>query len=215
MSNSSSHRARNRAVGVLVLPALLMACFRLVDVPVAFWVRDNLYAKPGWSKVTSELPDLLLLLVLSVTLSAALFYLVRSGKGIYDRATRLAKLLAWTAPCSYLVKWGAKSIFGRVNTRCWLQQPDLYGFHWFRRLPGCDGFPSGHMLVVVALFAALGRFYPGMRPLCLSAASLLGIALVATNYHFVSDVVAGAFVGVLLEAVLFRLLFPGPASLGE
>jgi len=194
------------ALGGICL-ALLVPCVLFVDVPVALLVREHLYRGGQWSQLTSDLPDLLLLLVLAVTAVAGILYLTRSTRGIFDETTSFDKVVAWTAPCAYLAKTLLKFVFGRVNTRCWLQEPDLYGFHWFQRLQGCEGFPSGHMLVVVALVAAVWRFYPRSRPFCLTFSALLGTALVATNYHFVSDVLAGALAGVLVESlVAARLL---------
>jgi membrane-associated phospholipid phosphatase len=99
-----------------------------------------------------------------------------------------------------------------VNTRLWLQEPGLYGFHWFQRRQGCDGFPSGHMVVIVTLLAALWRFHPKSRPVCLFVGLSLGVALIATDYHFLSDVIAGAYVGVVVEAILFRLLLRKPEN---
>ena len=203
-----------RSAGSLLVPALVILCVRFLDVPVALYIKAHLYGNRSWSNLTSALPDLLLLVVSVTTLVACILYLSRSRKGIYDAATSFDKLLAWTAPASYLAKSVLKFAFGRVNTRYWLQQPDLYGFHWFRHLPGCEGFPSGHMLVIVALLAACRRFFPGGNPLYLSVATLLGIALIATNYHFLSDVLAGGYAGVLVEASVFRLLLREPRPAG-
>ena len=209
---SSLLSLRNRQlIGSAALLAAVLLCILFLDIPVALFVKEHLYGNVGWSRLTSNLPDLLLMLVLVTTCVACSLYLLRAKKGIYDEATSFDKLLAWTAPASYLAKSGLKLLFGRVNTRCWLQYPDLYGFHWLQRMPGCDGFPSGHMIVVVALLAAGWRFYPRCRPLCLLGAALLALALVATNYHFVSDVLAGAYVGVLVEALVYRLLLPESA----
>jgi len=196
-------------VGLLLTPIILL-CVHFIDLPVASFVKNRLYSNAGWSRMTSDLPDLLFVVVLVSMLVSLLVYQVRSRRGIFDRSTAFAKLVLWIAPSSYLVKTLLKMVFGRVNTRCWLQEPELYGFHFFQMREGCEGFPSGHTLVIVTLLAALWRFYPGTRPLCLAAATLLGIALVATNYHFVSDVLAGAYFGVLLEAVAFRLLIREP-----
>ena len=200
------HAFRNWVGSAFLLTAFVILCVRFFDIPVALYVKKRLYRNAHWSRYTSNLPDLLLVLVLVTTCVGCLLYLSRTKKGIYDQATSFEKLITWTAPVSYLAKSLLKFLFGRVNTRCWLQQPQLYGFHWFQRRPGCDGFPSGHMLVIVALLAAVWRFYPRCRPFCLLFAVLLAVALVVTNYHFVSDVAAGAFTGVLVEAVVFRLL---------
>lgn len=194
----------------LLLAPLIFLFVRYLDIPVALFVKNHLYTSPQWSKLTTNLPDLLLLVVFLSMFVSLSVYLVRSKKGIYDATTMLAKLIVWAAPASYLAKMLLKLVFGRVNTRFWLEQPDLYGFHWFQMREHCEGFPSGHMLVIVTLLAAFWRFYPKSRPLCFITATLLGAALVATNYHFVSDVIAGAYLGLLVEAVAFRLLFREP-----
>lgn len=192
--------------GLLLLTPLVVLCVRYLDIPLADLVRYRLFASLQWSNLTSNLPDLLLQGVLAATCGALVLYQVRSRMGIDDALTRLSKLVAWTAPASYLVKSVLKFAFGRVNTRMWLEQPGLYGFHWFQGRQGCEGFPSGHMVVSVALLAALCRYYPKSRPWCLLPGVLLGVALVATEYHFLSDVIAGAYLGVVVEAIVFWLL---------
>jgi membrane-associated phospholipid phosphatase len=205
-----------RLTGAMLVVPVIVLCVRFLDIPLALFVKHHLYGNRKWSHLTSTLPDLLLLVVCVTTLIACTLYLTRSKRGIYDALTSFDKLLAWTAPASYLAKSVLKFVFGRVNTRYWLLQPDLYGFHWFQNLNNCEGFPSGHMLVIAALLAAFWRFYPKLRPLCLAGGTLLAVALVATNYHFLSDVLAGAYAGVLVEALVFRLLRRAPhwAELG-
>jgi membrane-associated phospholipid phosphatase len=195
---------------LLLLAIILPLCVYFLDVPVALFVKTHLYRNSHWNKWTSNLPDLLFMTVLGTTLAAFSIYLVRSKKGIYDAATCFAKLVTWAAPASFLAKALFKIIFGRVNTRYWLLDPDLYGFYWFQRRTGCDGFPSGHMVVMVTLFAALYRFHPKSRPACIALSIMLATALVLTNYHFVSDVIAGAYLGVVIEALAFRILLHDP-----
>jgi len=199
----------------LLLTPLIILCVRYLDVPLAYLVRDQLFSNMSWSHLTSDLPDLLLLVVLLTSAAALTLYRIRMRQGIDDALTRLAKLVSWAAPASYLVKAVLKFVFGRVNTRIWLQQPELYGFHWFQKRPGCEGFPSGHMVVIVTLLAALWRFYPKCRPWCLFLGVTLGVALVATDYHFLSDVIAGAYLGAALEAAVFWFLVREPLQTGN
>ncbi|TSK08463.1 MAG: phosphatase PAP2 family protein [Geobacter sp.] len=200
--------------GVLLAPAVVL-CILYLDVPLAHFIRDYLYANAHWSRTTSDLPDLLLLVVLISMAGSFAIYLRRSRHAIYDRLTLFAREVLWVAPSSYLAKALLKIVFGRSNTRCWLRDPSIYGFHWFQMKEHCEGFPSGHMLVITALLAVLWRFYPGSRILVTVTGVLLGLALIATNYHFLSDVLAGAYLGVLLEIVLFRGFFrkQDPASI--
>jgi membrane-associated phospholipid phosphatase len=214
MLNALSRTQQQWLGSALLVTAIVILCVRFLDIPLALFVRNRIYCHAQWSRLTSELPDLLLTLVLATTLVACSLYLGRSKKGIFDNVTSFARLVTWTAPLSYLAKWGLKFVFGRVDTRYWLEEPALYGFHWFQSRVGCDGFPSGHMIVIVALLAALRRFYPKCRPFCLVATIMLGAVLIATNYHFLSDVIAGAYVGVLIEALICRLLIRQPPRIG-
>jgi membrane-associated phospholipid phosphatase len=212
--NAKSH-LKEWSASLLLLAPLVVLCVQFVDIPVALFVKEHLYGNRHWSRLTSDLPDLLLLVVLVTTAAAVWLYVLRTRKGIYDEATSFDKLVAWAAPVSYVSKDVLKSVFGRVNTRTWLQDPQLYSFQWFERRQGFEGFPSGHMLVIVTLLAATWRFYPRTRPLCLLLGVVLAIALVVTDYHFVSDVLAGAYVGVAVEAVVFRFLLKDPCKLGS
>jgi membrane-associated phospholipid phosphatase len=215
MSCNAKCHLKEWSASLVLLAPLVVLCVQFVDVPVALFVKEHLYGNRHWSRLTSDLPDLLLLVVLVTTVAAIWLYVVRTRKGIYDEATSFDKLIAWAAPVSYLSKDVLKSVFGRVNTRTWLQDPQLYRFEWFERRQGFEGFPSGHMLVIVTLLAATWRFYPRTRPLCLLLGVVLAIALVVTDYHFVSDVLAGAYVGVAVEALVFRFLLKSPCKLGN
>jgi len=203
------------SASALLLTPLIFLCVRYLDAPLACLVRDKLFSNTNWSHLTSNLPDLLLLVVLVTSSSALVLYRIRIRQGIDDAVTRLTQLVSWAAPASYLLKGVLKFVFGRVNTRVWLQQPDLYGFYCFQRRPGCEGFPSGHMVVIVTLLAALWRFYPRCRPWCLLLGVTLGVALVATDYHFLSDVLAGAYLGAAIEAAVFWLLVREPLQSGN
>jgi membrane-associated phospholipid phosphatase len=159
-----------KSIGFFLLMLLILVlCVRFLDIPVALFVKENLYANAHWSRLTSDLPDLLLLVVFLTSVGSLGIYLVRSNKGIYDTETRFAKVLTWAAPASYLAKVVLKWVFGRVNTRYWLENRQSYEFHWFNSGDGFESFPSGHMLVAATLLAVCWRFYPRFRPCCLLA----------------------------------------------
>ena len=197
------------AAALLLVP-VTASCARFLDVPVALFVKEPLYANPHWSRYTSDMPDLLLQTVVATTVLAFLLYTGRVRRGIFDTYSSFLRLVIWVAPVSYLVKGALKVVFGRTNTRVWLSDRSLYGFHFFHGGRGFDGFPSGHMMVVGALLAAVWRFYPRCRPFCALAAAGLAAALVATDYHFVSDVIVGGYVAAATEAVVFHLLLRWP-----
>jgi membrane-associated phospholipid phosphatase len=123
-----------------------------------------------------------------------------------DNSAITYKMLAITAPVSFIAKTYFKYVFGRITTREWLLAPSDLGFHWFSGLERFSGFPSGHMAVFTALIAVLWRLQPRFRPTYLVVLMLLAMALIATNYHFFSDVIAGAYLGLLVEVCIFQIV---------
>ena len=191
---------------LLLTLAAIVVCNYLIDAQVALLIQKVLYGNRYWVEATGNIPDLLLPAVSCIALSGWVIYLIRKRNGIRDAFTDLALTVSWSIPACYICKTVLKFVFGRVNTRQWLLDPSLYGFHWFQGTGFFNGFPSGHMAVFTTFAAVLWRIYPRYRGIYAGLLLLLGVALFATNYHFVSDVIAGAVVGIMVEAAVFNLL---------
>jgi membrane-associated phospholipid phosphatase len=172
---------------------------RYLDRQVSIFIQNSLYRNRDWSSLTSDLPDLLLLFVVITSLAAYLGHHYLNRRQTLH-TSQLLRLIALSLPVAYLFKSALKFAFGRVETRVWLQSPQLYEFRWLAGENGFNGFPSGHMLVFTTLFAAIARYHAGYRPFCYGLLAALALALVATNYHFVSDVLCGTYTGFLLES---------------
>jgi membrane-associated phospholipid phosphatase len=71
----------------------------------------------------------------------------------------------------------------------------VYGFNFFHGGAAFDSFPSGHMASTCALIAAFWICFPQFARLYGILITLMALGLIAGNYHFVSDVIAGAFIG--------------------
>jgi membrane-associated phospholipid phosphatase len=67
---------------------------------------------------------------------------------------------------------------------------------------GQYAFPSGHMASVCALACILWTTYPRFKPLYAVGVAAVAIALVAGDFHFVSDVLAGGFLGITVGTVI-------------
>ena len=97
-----------------------------------------------------------------------------------------------------------------LMARAYLNNPSLlgndqYGFHPFA-VPGDVGsFPSGHAMRIVSLAAVWWLAVPRSRWLCAVACPPLIASLVAMNYHFVGDVVAGCTLGGIVGVWAARL----------
>jgi membrane-associated phospholipid phosphatase len=179
---------------------IVTGCHYYLDTFVAHSVEHLHLSAPLLAKNSAHIPDLLFQSVCIITAIASACYLLRAKKGLFTRSTLFFHLIAYAVPIAFILKLCLKFIFGRITTKAWLVHPELYGFNWFHGRGMYDGFPSGHMLVFTTLIAAFWRFFPRYRYPCIMIVLLLGSALIATNYHFLGDVIAGVYLGIFVEA---------------
>lgn len=181
----------------IALFAILSLSLLFIDLPLATWIGNYLKVNFPLAR-SSNIPDTLFIIVVILTILSWMgnFYLTRLK--IFDQRTYACRITGTILPISYGLKVILKWLFGRTDTRTWLSDPSQYGFHLFAGTEGSQGFPSGHMLVFSPLFMVLWQLYPRYRLYCVALWILLGTSLVLTEYHFLSDVLAGAYVGVFL-----------------
>jgi len=191
-------------LGFIFVAALTLFSRRFLDASVSSFffglIRTN-----ALTPVVSNIPDLLFYIVAAVTTGSWIGYRYRLRHGFDDNHARFLKLCGTAAPLAFLAKMIFQYLFGRSNPELWTLYHHAPQFHWFRADAGYGCFPSGHMTVFTALTASLWRHYPRYRPAYLGFLTALALALVATNYHFVSDVAAGAYLGVMIYLLAGRV----------
>lgn len=70
---------------------------------------------------------------------------------------------------------------------------------WARLLPPDQfSFPSGHTITAFSVAISLGLFYPGLMPGLLFCAASIAVSRILLGMHFLSDVLAGSLIGILL-----------------
>lgn len=206
-----TNRLADQALRILPLVVLTVAAgiFHL-DVAIALAIEAFVRSGRLIGKYTNDIPDLLLPAV--IVLSAGMWTArhLRLRKGLRDARTEFYRMGGTVLPVSFVAKTAFKLLFGRIETRFWLSHP-AEGRQWFHPGEGHNGFPSGHMTVFAALAAACWAFYPELKGPCLFLLLLLGAALIATNYHFMSDVVAGGYLGLATAAAAMEYLEKHPS----
>ncbi|WP_146010343.1 phosphatase PAP2 family protein [Acidimangrovimonas sediminis] len=90
-----------------------------------------------------------------------------------------------------------KPIFGRPVPSDYLTTGH-HGFHWFHRGLRFGSFPSGHSVQASAMLSVAWAYYPRWRWLCATLMSLLAVALMLGQWHYLSDIIAGTTVGSLV-----------------
>jgi lipid A 4'-phosphatase len=88
-----------------------------------------------------------------------------------------------------------KIVVGRTRPKL-LFDGGAYDFTWFGLRADHWSFPSGHATTAAALMTALWCLWPRPLWLYVAAAALIAASRVITGQHYLSDVVAGAAIGV-------------------
>jgi membrane-associated phospholipid phosphatase len=99
-----------------------------------------------------------------------------------------------------------KFIIGRMRPRELLEN-GLSGFIPFNTDFGMNSFPSGHSQMVWSLTAALFLIFPRLWPVLFSFAAVVAASRFLASVHFVSDVVMGSYIGVVVPFLLKHYVY--------
>ncbi|MGH6967617.1 MAG: phosphatase PAP2 family protein [Stellaceae bacterium] len=185
-------RALKRFAGLTVAAALLAgASYAWLDRPIAGWFHGS-----------------------GVTFRATMDFVTAFGLGGPYLIVTVVAMIAWRiAGCTAAARRAAyvflavaasglfadiiKPVAGRARPTL-LFSDHLYGFtgsgahadHW--------SFPSGHSVTAGALAFALSLLYPRLKPAWIAAALLIAFSRLALDRHYLSDVIAGLYIGVVV-----------------
>jgi membrane-associated phospholipid phosphatase len=172
-----------------------------VDKPLALLIKP-VFHYGSYPLSAMQFPDLLLPFCGVVTVLSWSIYGWCGLRGIRTPLRRASRILGTVTPLAYLLKEMGQHGFARLQTRIFLQHPELPQFQFFHWDDWHGCFPSGHMSVCCAVLLVLCRFLPRLRTLWIASAVLVGAALVLTDYHYIGDVFAGALLGFLTERLV-------------
>ena len=190
-------------VSLLAILATI-ASMHFIDKEVALALWKFTYSQPILHKHFENIPNTLPQLVAVGTTTMWCAYYVLFRKNRRNVHAQFIQLAASAVPVAFLIKIFLQYAFGRTNIRLWLRTGDPIEFSWFSPIVD-GGFPSGHMVVFTAFFTAVWLHYPRSRQFVVAALSTLAVALLLTSYHFVSDIVAGMYCGILITAGLHHV----------
>jgi membrane-associated phospholipid phosphatase len=175
---------------------LVLLCYFYIDRPVALWVSAHPWLAPNWLTA----PDFI---IAAVFLSPMLLLLVAIRRvwlpwRLWEqRLVVIAVSVLVIALVKELLKW----VFGRPSPRTWIENSRFlisqegYEFHWFHGGKHYFAFPSGHTAIACAIGVIVWIVWPKWRWVAALSITIVASCLVITNYHFVGDIIAGAFLG--------------------
>jgi undecaprenyl-diphosphatase len=141
-----------------------------------------------------------------------MLFATRAGDGWLWGAIGIALLLSGDSQRFHAVEAGGLAVaagilvFNRLKRAVGRVRPRDIEPHCWARIVTRDrfSFPSGHSTTAFAVAVSLGSFYPEVLPLLLALAANVAISRVIVGMHFLSDVLVGSAMGMLLGYVAFE-----------
>lgn len=213
-------------IGVLLIGAVCLALAFYVDRAVAIRVDAMPVSIKRWFERLGEFGNSVYYLVPG----PILFLLLRRAAARAGGPERAAMLRLWQQRILYLVTTVLvsglvadliKIICGRPRPKVFFGQ-HLYSFSFFQFSARMWSFPSGHSTTIFAVATAGYLLTPRRGQFWFIPAAFVAACRVLAGAHFTSDVVAGAFLGIVTSILLRdyfqrrRLLdFPRPGESGK
>ena len=200
---------RTLVITALCIAAVLL-CYFWIDRPVAFFVyRHHINRFQVFRSLTYPPSEVQNWSALVLTI-----LVVRRAWGPFLRWQKvlLVACLSLIVADDFRISLG--DVFGRYWPQTWAHDnPSLigtgtYGFHPFQRGDDIGSFPSGHACRILGFAAVWVIAMPRSRTVQIVVLVLCApmlVSLVAMNYHFVSDVIAGSVLGGLIATYAAHL----------
>jgi membrane-associated phospholipid phosphatase len=187
--------------------AAVLICYFWVDRPVAFFVYHHQINKIQVFRWLTYPPP-------EVQNWSALVLAILMVRRAWEPFLRWQKVL-FVACLSLIVaddfRISLGDVFGRYWPETWTHgNPSLigtgtYGFHPFQRGDDVGSFPSGHAARILGFAVVWTIAMPSTRVVVTVLCAPMLVSLVAMDYHFVSDVIAGSVLGGIVAAYAARL----------
>src|SRR2546423_8460054 len=178
----------------------VLICYFWIDRPVAFFVYHhhiNGFSPFRW--LTYPPPEVQNWSALVLTL-----LIIRRAWGPFLRWQKVLLVACISLIVGDDSRISLGDVFGRYCPEAWTHDnPSLvgtgtYGFHPFQRGDDIGSFPSGHACRIFGFAGVWMIAIPESRVVTMVLAAPMLLSLVAMNYHFVSDVIAGSVLGALI-----------------
>lgn len=194
-----THRNRNIVIGFALLMVMMAFSYALIDRPVTLFCKDlnpDVIHVFGWiTELGISTGYLIGFAVLFVY-----FKFLRRRPLAANRALFFFTAVALSGIIINLIK----PLVGRLRPKL-LFEANLYGFEPLRIGYEYNSFPSGHATTVFALAAALALVYPRWQLPLFGFAAVVGFSRIVIGSHYLSDVMAGAYVGIMTVFLLVLL----------
>jgi membrane-associated phospholipid phosphatase len=188
---------RNWSLGFLGTAVAVAVSYLWFDRPIALLSHAELQRFHLFEKLTL-IPDALVPLAIVAFMALGLRGLIGSTLSRFQTVMLLSGV---SLAVAIIIKDQLKFAFGRPWPETWVRnnpsfiRDGLYGFQPFHGGAGYASFPSGHATMICTVMTVLWICYPRFRAVYALCVAAVSVGLVGANFHFLSDVIAGGFLG--------------------
>lgn len=206
-AETTDHGRRAARLATLSCAVVVPLTVLLLDRPVSSWVAATTHGMTIFVDLT-RISEALLVMSAVVLAAAGVAWLAGWRPGRAERAVLVAGLAAFVA---WALKEQLKYAFGRTWPETWTNnnpswvKDGVFGFTPFHGGTGWSSFPSGHTTTIAAAMMVLACAWPRLRLLWALPVVLVAVGLIGADFHFLSDVVAGAYLGAACGAAMAAL----------
>jgi membrane-associated phospholipid phosphatase len=200
-----------RAWGTIYCALLVLIGYFILDRPLARILKAHVNGEfEGFWKTITHLGLGGVWMVPAGILTLGLILSSLAAPGLEERARlRRAALVPGFLFLSMALSGIAgniiKMLVGRTRPAA-LFDSNVYDFVPLTRAYLTNSFPSGHAQAAFAAMTALALIFPRYDLAFITVGLLVGLSRVLTTVHFLSDVVAGAWLGTMVTLALYSLL---------
>ena len=192
-------RVKNWGVAFGLMILAVAVCYFAVDKPLALFMHERWASFKSFFVFLTLIPEPFPVIAALIVVGLGLRSL--SGRRL-ARPHAVALLWSLSVLVTTTINRQFKFAFGRSWPETWVNnnpsfiRDGAYGFNPFHGGAGFQAFPSGHMAAICVAATVLWFCYPRLQAIYALLVACVAIGLIGTNYHFLSDVIAGGFVGV-------------------
>ena len=200
-------RLRNWCIAFGITATAVIASCLWLDQPIALFVHRNVTEKTLFVWL-QRLPVALPVISLFILVWCGFWSLMNRP---LSRVQSVALACSISFLASNLITNQLKYAFGRTWPDTWIEnnpsliQNGFFGFNPFHGGIGFAAFPSGHTAGLCSMMAVLWWAYPSWRSVYIACVVATAIGLIGANFHFLSDVLAGVFVGSFVGYVTMEM----------
>lgn len=191
--------ARNTLIGFVVLAIVYFICYNWLDVPLMYFIytasMDTILMPISHLLSIIFAPECWMLAGLIAVVYASFQY--KKGKLKFSDGEKLMRF-GLTVIATGILVMILKVIFGRDRPDMLLTQ-GLYGFNFFTMGQDYASTPSGHATLAFCGFFTIARLFKKawLTPLLMLCAIAISLAKLALADHYLSDILFGAYLGII------------------